>query len=394
MKIFGLIIILFLSNAYAQEKPEAAPLALPEEKFAAIVQYANGKQEYDFKDLISFNKIITIPQKAYLKVITQKRCVAVFYENTKVQTPADKVSPWKILSGSARWICPEDKIEKVNFKDSELQVQNGEFLINNNQLTVLRNNIKYDNKNLDPQIVYSYKESKWEALDDQPEPYEHWLKQDKFPAPLESARLKMEKPDDPYVTRLFLNVAPIGISGIDNHEHGSSRSDYGMQSHSFRLGLNFPWKNKSALVFLEYDETDGNNNKGMGPPPLGFKDFQLKSTTLGVGLRHSHVSKSSFYYYLGLTKSEVKFTLHPDPITFFNGELVYPYNVSAGAGYQKIFWAKNWLSLMVGLDLKITQSLSQGRVDNFNHPPGITSDMRSMMTSYSGFLYLGPVFNF
>jgi hypothetical protein len=389
MKILGYIFsLIFATHAYAQE--------VSEEKFAAIVQYAEGKQGFDFKDLIGFNKTIEIPKDSYLKVITQKRCIAVFYENTKVQSPVDKVSAWKVLSGSARWICPEARVEKIIYKEAEVQIQNGEFLLTNGQLTPFKNSVRFENNDLIVGTVYINKNNTWVPMSDQPDPYDLWKKHKKFPVPTESAQRNMEKPDDPYVTRLILNVAPIGVMGFYHHEQESQLSDTNMQGHFFRLGVNFPWRNKSVLTFLEYDETDGDNNKnnGMGPPPVGEKSIRLDGPMLGIGLRHSHVSSSSFYYYLGFSRLTMKFDSHPAPTSFYNGEILYPYNVAAGGGYQKIFWAKNWISLMLGVDLKITQSLTQGKVENFNTPPGNTADLRSAMTSYSGFVYLGPVFNF
>lgn len=400
MKIISLFIILFISYSHAADSlPEnaasessAPTLALPEEKFAGIVQYTEGKLQYDFKDLITFDKTITIPKKSYMKVITQKRCIAVFYENSKIQSPIDKVSPWKILSGNARWICPESKVEKVMYKDSELQVQNGEFLLANNELLSIRDSVLFDNKNLELNKIYVYKNSKWTLLDDQPEPYDLWEKHKKFPAPQESAHLKKEVPQDPYVARVFLNVAPIGISGFYHHGLENKVSDYELETHFFRLGTNFPWKGRSVLVFLEYDETDGDNNNN-GSTPIGAKDINVETATLGVGLRHSHVKSSSFYYFLGLSRINMRFHLHPDNLTYHDGEITFPWNATAGAGYQKIFWAKSWMSLMVGWDFKITQSLSKGNVDRYNGPP-LPKDPEDFATSYSTFLYLGPVFNF
>lgn len=391
MKLLSLLLLLG-SFAHAQNSES---LAIPEEKFAAIVQYANGKQEYDFKDLISFEKTITIPKDSYLKVVTQKRCIAVFYENTKVQTPKDRVSPWEVISGAVRWICPEEKIERVAFKGSELQVQNGEFLLTGNQLAVLRNNVRSENKDLSTQTLYAVKNNKWLPLKNQPEAYDLWNKQEKYPAPTESSRLKAEKPQDPYVTRVFLNGVPLGIAGLYNHEWENHASDYSMETHGVRLGTNFPWKNKSVLVFLEFIDIESSDNMdGMGPPPLGYKFVKSEGFTLGLGLRHSHTKSSSFYYYLGLTHQKMFVHLRPDATDYYDAKIIYPYNATAGGGYHTIFWAKNWISLMIGADARITQSLSQGKVDFFNQPWGENKDPKSMMTQYSAFVYFGPVFNF
>lgn len=392
MKTFIFIFLsLFTIQIHAQTETSLLPLS--EEKFAAIVQYTKGQAPQEYKDLILFDKIIDVPRDAYIKVITQKRCIAVFYENTKVQSPINKVSPWKVLSGTARWICPEDKIEKVSYKDATIEVQNGEFLITDDQVTAIRDNVKYDGKKLQPENVYAYRKNKLLPLKNQPEPYDLWKKQEKFPAPLESARLKMEKPQDPYITRVFFNVAPFGISGLYNHELESHASDFKMESHFFRLGTNFPWKNKSIFTFIEFsDGKSHDRNNSMGPPPLGFKSIEYEATTLALGIRHSHVSSSSFYYYGGLTYQKVSTHLHPDFSTYYDSKVIYPYNLTAGGGYQKIFWARNWISLVVGLDFRITQSLTQGRYGDSN---SFSSDVQlSAITEYAGFFYLGPTFNF
>ena len=86
--------------------------------------------------------------------------------------------------------------------------------------------------------------------------------------------------------------------------------------------------------------------------------------------------------------------LHPTAMNFYDAKITYPYNISAGGGYQKIFWAKNWISLVVGVDLKITQSLTQGKAEFFNQPFGESKDPESAITNFAGFLYFGPTFNF
>ncbi|MES2768887.1 MAG: hypothetical protein V4596_07045 [Bdellovibrionota bacterium] len=398
MKQFALALSLLLTTSLHAEESEKSSQITPsqEEKFAAIVQYTNGKTELDFKDLITFDKTIEVPKNANIKVVTQKRCVAVFYENTKLQSPTDKVSPWKILSGNVRWICPEDRVERIVYKDTEIQVQNGEFLLLGNQLTAIRDNVRYDGKDLKLETIYVYKNGKWLSLKEQPDPYDLWKKHDKFPPPLESTRLKMEKPIDPYVTRVFLNVAPVGIAGFYHHELENTVSEFDMDTHAFRLGTNFPWRGKSIFTFLEFNqgESKDNKNQSMGPPPIGFRSIRFEAFTLGLGLRHSHVSSSSYYYYLGLTRQRVEFHLRPESSSFYDGEIEYPYNITVGGGYQKIFWAKNWISLVIGVDLKLIQSLSQGKVEYFNQPFSETKDPRSTITEYAGFLYLGPTFNF
>lgn len=395
MKTFFLYFILsiLLGAISAQAQTESGAQApINEEKFSAIVQYSKNTKE-EFKDLILFDQTIEVPKNAHLKLVTQKRCIAVFYENTKVQTPKDKVSPWNLISGSARWICPEEKIERVIYKESELQVQNGEFLLTNNQLYILRNNVKFDGKNLDLETLYTHK-GKWLLLKNQPDPYDLWKKQEKYPAPIESERLRAEKPQDPYITRVFLTVAPTGFAGFYHHELENRLSDFEMDTHAFRLGTNFPWKNKSLLVFLEYREGESKDrSEQWGPPPIGYKSLKFEDATLGLGLRHNHPNSSSFYYYVGLTRQEMSAHTRPSTNEFYDTRIVYPYNVSAGGGYQKIFWAKNWISLVLGFDMKITQSLTQGKTDfaKFN---GSNWNAESAVTSYSGLVYLGPVFNF
>lgn len=386
-----LLLFLSASNLFAQE-PNSIP---SDDKFAAIVQYSNAKEKYNFKDIVLFNETIKVPDDSYIKIITQKRCIAVLYKNTVVQSPVDRVSPWKIISGDARWICSEDKVERISVADSELQVQNGELLINGKQLTVLKNSVRFQDKDLNINTVYAYKNTKWLPLKNQPDPYTLWNKQERFPAPLESVRVKTEKPEDPYVKRVFLNLAPVGLSGVRNHELKDDGSDLSLETHAFRLGTNFPWKNKSVLVFLEYSQGEsGNENTGYGPPPVGYKSIKFEATTLGIGLRHNHINSSSFYYYLGLTHQKYQMHQHPSTFEYYDTKVVYPLNISAGGGYQKIFWSKNWVSLMVGVDLKIIQSLTKGKVDFFNQPFNENKSPEGLLTEYSSFVYLGPVFNF
>src|SRR5690606_16945623 len=124
------------------------------------------------------------------------------------------------------------------------------------------------------------------------------------------------------------------------------------QTHAFRLGVNFPVKRKSYYVFLEHGVGEMNNNYE-NMMPIGARDLKFEATTLAVGIRHSHIKSSSFYYYGGFTRQLFRFHTHPQAGNFYDGEVVYPYNLSVGGGYQKIFFAKSWISLMVGFDLKI-----------------------------------------
>lgn len=387
--------ILFFFLISSGLKAETTQVIPPEEKFAGIIQFSKDNAEYDFKDIIEFGKAINVPKNSYIKIITQKRCIAVLYENTKVEAPADRVSPWKVVSGDVRWICPEDKVERLLIKDLEVQVQNGELLLTGSQLLVIKNSVRIKEKDLNSNSVYIYKNKKFLLLKNQPDPYDIWTKQQKFPAPLESLSVKVEKPQDPYVNRVFLTVAPVGFAGLYHHEEENKVSNFEMGSHAFRLGVNFPWKNKSIYTFLEYnqgDSTEKNNNNQ--PIPVGTKSLKFEATTLGLGLRHNHINSSSFYYYVGLTNQKVIFHLRPETNKFLDGKLKYNYNVTIGGGYQKIFWPKNWVSLVIGFDLKVIQSLDQGEIVFLNQSFNEDIDPRSAITEYAGVFYLGPTFNF
>ncbi len=378
------------SETEAADTPSA--VAINEEKFTAIVQYSKGNTQYNFKDVILFDETIEVPKGSYLKVITQKRCVAVFYENTRVHTPANKTSPWEVINGSARWICPEQKIERVVYKDSELQVQNGELLLLNDELAVVRDSVLFNNRMLKPKTIYRYMNAKWLPLRNQPDPYFIWRKNRSFDPPIESSLHSLEKPHDPFVTRVFLNVAPIGMSGIYHHNWESQFSEHRMDTHAFRIGTSFPYKNKSWFVFLEHSKAEEDDHKGYFTP-IGARHLSFEQTTLAVGLRHSHIKSTSSYYYVGFTRQELEYGMN----TQFGGldaEILYPYNLSVGGGYQKIFWPKSWISLMVGVDLKITQSLSQGKLRFFYQPWNSNENPRGAITQFSSFVYLGPVFNF
>jgi hypothetical protein len=398
--IYILAVIVFSLNSMAAE----SSTPLPEEKFAGIVQHTKGapisskgdkKKNLDFKDLIYFSETISVPKSARLKLITQKRCVAVLYENASVVSPKDKNEPWEIKKGPVRWICPENRLEKFIYENSEFSIQNGEFLFYDNRLVPFRDQVLVEHKPLLKRTVYEFKNGAWTVLKDQPEAFALWQTDQSYTPPTESSRNNAQKPEDAHVIRIFANYLG-GSSGITNYGSGERLSAYNMKGEGLRLGTNFPLKNKSLLVFLDFFEAENpgyHKGSNSGPDPIGTKSIHTESFTAAVGLRKNHFQTGSYYGYLGLTNLKYDFHTRKDNFDYDSAKLEYKFAVTGGIGYQKIFFSKSWLSLMAGAELRLTQSLTDGDATNYNN--GIANgNPKAYVTNYALILYLGPVVNF
>lgn len=388
--------------------------ALPNDNFAAIVQHHTGRpylqnkkrKRLEFKNIIDYKDTIIVPKNnSRLKLITQKRCVVVMYANTKVVAPNNKDDSWKVIQGAVRWICPEGNIENIVYKKSPILVEGGEVLISKNQLITLKPKVKYfpKPKDLDNQQefifenLYILKGRNWHLAKNQKNSYELYKYDQTYPSPQESARKFAIVPTDPVVKRVFLGMSPIGWSGLLHHEKDAKFSDYEMQSISLKAGVNFPYKEKSVLAFLEWSESENNDFKKTKDflLPAGYKSLRNKHIFLATGLRHSHTKSSSYYYFAGLGYQRLEFSIKSDAFIDYHGHIKNYWNIGLGAGYHKIFFPKKWYSLILGAELKVLQTLSQGRMKHFKSSTNASAiDPKSMFTTANAQIYIAPAINF
>lgn len=387
-----------------QSEQPSQPLSQPEEEFAGIVQHAqkipkiiaNQKTKtVDFKDVIHFSDEIKIPKGSRLKIITQKRCIAVFYAGANTLAPASKEMPWEVKQGPVRWICPEEKIEKIIFRGQELQIQNGELLLYGNSLVVLKSQIFYNGQMLKPNTVYDFHDGSWVIAQNQPEAYEFWTKTIRYALPVESVQNELPKPSKPITSRIFLTPL-FGFGGVQNYDQGHNYSAYGMKGDGARLGTNFLWKNKSVFLFFDFYKarTPNHGNYRNGPPPVGTKDISTDNFTIGIGLRNNHQKSGSSYFYGGLTRLRYDFIYSQEQFETFGGQIRYPLALTGGFGYQKTIFNKSWLALTLGGEFRITQTLSRGEIVNNFQPFNQDHNPRAYLTNYAVIIYLGPIIQF
>lgn len=402
---WGLFILSY--TLIAQENGSQAitePSLIDKDQFAAIVQFSEGSSmvagtsaELDFKDIVKFGQDIEVSNNSKLKLITQKRCIAILYGNTKLQSPKDKLAPWIIKSGSARWICPEEKTENLVLIEAPLEIQNGEILFDKKFLIIFKDRVRSQVKELKTHLTYSHTNGKFLPLKDQPSESDIWKRDQKFPLPKESTRWKVDAPLNPSKFRVFLQPH-MGIGGIHDWDKDRDITEQQYKTNGGRLGVNFQVAEKHSIVaFLEYTESENQDsrNSSNGPVPVGYFSNKIESFIAGVGLRHNYIEPASLYYYVGIARQEADAFVREDLSTDYRIKLIYQWNLVAAVGYQYILFPNSWFSLITGIEGRIIQSLDQGRVReqwaSFGTKP---DDPRGHFLNYSVNFYIGPSINF
>ncbi len=408
--LFCIFSLLAIPLALAQDStatPAVSDAPLVTENFAGLVQYTSGSPEnttshakLEFKDVLKFEQTLEIPKDSKIKIITQKRCIAVLYENSEIITPKDKLSPWILKKGTARWICPEEKIEKIIFVSADIEIQNGEVLFDKKFLLIYKDQIKNKSKLLKTALVYALKGQRFLPLKDQPEAADIWKRDDKYPLPKESIRWVAEKPEpsiDPNITRIYLQGLPIGIGGLHDWNHDRDFTEQNFENHGARLGTNFKFKNYSVMAFVEFFESANADSKqhSNGPSPVGYFSNRTESFIAAIGLRHDHLKAGSFYYYLGYARQELEVFARPDNLSDYKVRVVYNWNLVGGLGYQYILFPKSWFSILLATEARFIQTLYRGSIKELSYPPSAEPiDPRGHFLNYSMNFYIGPSFNF
>lgn len=399
--------LIFAAAPMAQENEPQALLdssLIDRDQFAAIVQFAEGKTtlvnsetSLDFKDIVKFGQELEVAANSKIKLITQKRCIAILYANTKLQSPKDKLSPWIVKSGSVRWICPEDKTESLTLLEAPIEIQNGEILFDKKFLIIFKDQVRSQSKDLKTQLTYSHVSGKLLPLKDQPTEADIWKRDQKFPLPKESIRWKADAPVNPSKFRVYLQPH-IGIGGVHDWDKDRDITEQKFEVTGARLGVNFQIAEKhSVIAFLEFSEAENQDalDEMNGPAPIGYMSNRIESFIAAVGLRHNYIEPASLYYYAGLSRQTIDAFVKEDLLNDYKIRLEYKWNFVAALGYQYIFFPNSWFSLIAGVEGRIIQSLHKGSIKELRYPFGAEAvDPRGHFLNYSVNFYIGPSVNF
>lgn len=340
-----------MASANASDDPKE------QSSFIGVVQHLKGqgrwqrrpdhslKEKLQFKSFFHLNDVATLDDNSHLKLISQSRCKAVIYGPAGIAAPTQTTTPvWTIKAKAMRWLCPEGARENLKLNERRLQVQAGEVLYKDGQLFVLSGRILSPSGVLQSNTVYSYNESKWNAVRTmEKDSYFLWSLHNSLPLPKESLQLK--KPKIPIRSRW--TFGPIGGGGSVQHDNEIvSGDDYGWSG--LRLGSNFLWKDKSiiaTLTWLEMEPEEDTESGPTGPQPgqiFNYTRSQIFSADLGLRLYHER--SWSPYFKVGLAHESLEIDFNGNMGGFYFGtrriqELI---NTTITAGIDKTFFT-DWL---------------------------------------------------
>ncbi|MBT4763008.1 MAG: hypothetical protein HOO06_15040 [Bdellovibrionaceae bacterium] len=413
--LFLVMIQLLVISANSEELDNQAMVV---KKFRAVVQYVSGEafvktgdviKAINFRDIISEDSIITTSPSGYIKLITEKRCVAVLYNGQLSihKTEEDQVE-WVLDKGSLRWICKAKSGEVIKLAGQYVQVGNfGEFLFANNKLVVTTDSVlsfglTKDKKNkLAPLKGYEFNDNSWEISADLDDKSEVTAFLSKLKLPKESFKFKKSKSK---MTSRWVMGPQLGKGNmIHNNKLVEMESvDF---NDGFKAQVNFLWGGRSVIASLNYKDgtLPGADPGGGSSSDQNFNEanrLRVDMEWADVGLRLSdHQRDWSFFWKVGIGSAQ--HDMHPPyGDTNYSENLFVEYTMlSAIVGVDKefTFSFSDKLGIYVSAELQLIETVS-GSGSMTNHESSIFPEELKQFdggfTSIGLNLFLGPVLRF
>lgn len=394
MTVFSIFFfsLLFSFSSFAQQQD-----------FAGLVQYLNGEfsktdpkgvtKTLSYKDVIGSGDKIQVIRGPHIKIVTRNRCIFVIHEGTLAAPKKDE--SW-ILDGTMRAICPSRQAENIIWRGSPVKIREGEAFFRSDKLVVVKDHLLL-NKGAVKKGVYLHRNGKLETTTNM-DARERFRFNTEFGAPAESIYYGLKEPEVRIHSRWWIGLAPIGVASVI---HGTPDYSYGGgQLSGGRLMAGFAADSNAWLYGFDFRESqnswDDEENKAT---QVGVQktNFQLKNSFFVFGRRWNFQKSSGFYALVGIGSQEYKIE-SPGPLSndFVSAKVKYA-SVSFTGGYEKIFWADNWLGFSIQLEAQVARAIYKtdvGPSSGFSRGPFPKAGEDKPLTMIGASFIFGPVFSF
>lgn len=358
--------------SFAQEAAE------PPRDFVGVVQFAKGKvsrgenENLAFKSLLRFQDKIQLASDAQLKIITNERCVGVFYGPSVLHSPQNANDRlWKQDSGSSRWICPEGQEQLYAHSGSVFRIFSGELTLHRNKVLVRKAKVTTLSGELPVGVLLSQDQGVWQ-LEVSQDDLEVWEFNNHLPLPKESLPVG-KRPQREYFSRF--SVGPtFGFVDI-NHESSD------LELKDARLnGARFQFERKSDLdhhwlFSLTWQDTENRKAKdapGGDPQSYSWSDpnlfNRLEQWTFDIGHRFKAQRRFSPVARLGLGNLKHQINTSVPNSYGLNYEVEY-LNLSLAAGVDTNLFLNSlpWLGLQISSEIFYQRTLFHLKTRNRMH---------------------------
>ncbi|MDZ4662446.1 MAG: hypothetical protein SGJ18_12600 [Pseudomonadota bacterium] len=381
---------------------EKIDMSSPASDFEGVVQYVSGEVDWvdpkktpapQFKSLVRRGDEFVLASGAYLKFITQKRCLAVAFGPGVVEAPkVDDVSIWQIKTTSLRWLCPLGHEEKIVIDGKPLTLFGGELLYHNKKLLMRSGEGQAQSGRLEATNIYKGKENYWVIVKNQPHPHDLWKINQELPQPKESGI--QEEPIKPATYRLNVGLV-LGGAGIE-HDSAAIKDNAGEGLKGGRIQAYFHQKKHTYFLAL----TSFEQNQDQGLSSTGPKNYaQVEVNTLSFGERFEPTRNWSFFYRVGLGEAALQFSVENSGCgsnCYTNDKVTYNVLTAAG-GVDRIFTFPKYKSLSwvgVILSAEIQYMINTSKAKARGGSPLDSEIKNSGLSSMGLFVSVGPLFYF
>lgn len=391
--------------------PEKINMALPTSDFEGVVQFVSGDVTWEdekktpdplFKSIIRRGDKLVLSKGSYIKVITQKRCIAVAFGPGTLDAPkSHEVSIWESNGTSLRWNCPSGQEEKIVIDDKPLTLFGGELFYHSAKLLMRAGEAQAQSGRLEATNLYNGKENFWVIAKNQPSPFDLYKFNQELPQPIES--LKQEEPAKP--ARYRLSLTPMAGEGNIEHNTAQIRETASEGIEGGRIQVYFHTK-KSTYFFAisEYGQSD-NQNYSCGPGCNPGNYAELEVFMLSFGQRFQRERSWSYFYRVGLGDVSLQYNIRNTVSgcgtnCYIQDRVKYD-ALTLGLGVDKIFnfyerKTLSWLGFMISAEFQYLTNGSEGRSKENHTSQAVERDVirQSGLHSMSMIFSLGPLFYF
>lgn len=338
---------------------------------AAFVQYVNGDvtnpngeigaNKISFKTLLLFGESIELSEKSYLKIVTNNKCVLVFYGPGLLQLPTNALDSWDLTQMSTRAICKESKLQ-VKLGKNQTELNNGEIFFHENKFASINTDLVFTSKSTKKDLIYQLnKVTPNKSL--QNSAGKAWY--NSLPLPEEQLSSKIAKSPILVKSRWYFEVLNGGSSL--NHNNSIFNQD-DLESFGMRITRNFKWRDHSALVeFMVLEsEADQGGHYCCGPLPPDAKFNYLDAIQLGVGKRFNHERNWSFDSIAGLSFDTHQISQGLEGGSDIHVEVKY-YSLYIKGGISRIFWSGKKFALNISANLQAKFSIFKDSEKQYNN---------------------------
>jgi hypothetical protein len=379
-------------------------LLAQQQNFSGVIQYLNGEftrqdpkgisKTLQFKDVIGEKDKIRTVQGPHLKIVTKNRCVLVLHEG-ELTAPDSESGAW-VVNGTLRAICPTKQVENLSWNGLQFKLRESEVFFKKDKMFVIKDLVLLRDQPI-KRGIYAFKNGRI-AEKIEMSPHERFELNTEFGTPSESVYYGMKEPEVRVHSRWSLGLSPLGIASVF-HSTGS----YSLSGGPFdgvRLLASFASGDDAWLFGLSHREVRNSWTRDDGPTPIGTtpkSSFNLKNTFFEIGKRFDFQASSGFYLLLGVGQQTYKVDSRVSEGNDFISANVKYMSLAATAGFERVFWPKNWIGFLIQLEIQATRTLWNTDVsptNGFSRGPYPKAGEEKPLSMLGASLIFGPVLSF